>query len=137
MALLNCLAETKGRCLAFVKNLSQLISAHSIVYSSYSHTYGESWFGFPIIVNADRIKFSKLQFARAIQAERIGLNPHYNFLVSDWSWAHQYLSDTFYPFYARQEIDSTFILYLNENYGEREAQDTIEAILKVEKAYKK
>lgn len=95
------------------------------------------WFIFPINVNADRIKVSKLQFARAIQAEGIGLNPHYNYLVSDWSWAHQYLSDTFDPSHARQVIDNTFILYLNENYGEREAQDTIEAILKVEKAYKK
>ena len=137
MASLNRLAETKRRRLAFAKNLSQLISAHSIVCSPYSHTDGDSWFILPINVNADRIKVSKLQFARAIQAEGIGLNPHYNYLVSDWSWAHQYLSDTFDPFHARQVIDSTFILYLNENYGEREVQDTIEAILKVEKAYKK
>ncbi len=78
MASLNRFGETKGRCLAFVKNLSQLISAHSIVYSPYSHTYGESWFIFSIIFNADRIKFSKLQFARAIQAQGIGLTPHYN-----------------------------------------------------------
>lgn len=137
MASLNRLAETKRRRLAFVKNLSQLICAHSFVCSPYSHTDGDSWFIFPINVNADRIKVSKLQFARAIQAEGIGLNPHYNYLVSDWSWAHKYLSDTFDPSHARQVIDNTFILYLNENYGEREAQDTIEAILKVEKAYKK
>ena len=137
IASLNRLAETKRRRLEFVVRLSELISAQSQVCIPYAHTDGDSWFIFPIHVHAEQIKVSKLQFALAVQAEGIGLNPHYNYLVSDWPWARPYLSDTFDPPNARKIINGTFILYLNENYGEREAQDTVNAILKVEKAYKR
>ena len=36
---------------------------------------------------------------------------------------------------ARAVRDATFNLYLNENYGSQEAQDTVAAIVKVERVY--
>jgi hypothetical protein len=37
---------------------------------------------------------------------------------------------------ARATRDSSFNLYLNENYGEREARECVEAILKIEEEYR-
>jgi perosamine synthetase len=48
-----------------------------------------------------------------------------------------YLADDFKTENARSIRDRSFCLYLNENYGEREANDTVEAILKVERHYGK
>ncbi len=65
-------------------------------------------------------------------AEGIGLNPHYRYLVSDWPWLKQYLPDDFNTPNARAMRDSSFMLYLNENYGNSEAADCAKAIVKVE-----
>ncbi len=48
-----------------------------------------------------------------------------------------YLVDDFDAPNARDIRDRSFNLYLNENYGEREAMDCVEAILKVERYYAK
>ena len=57
----------------------------------------------------------------------------YNFLCSDWIWLKSYLSDNFETPNARWIRDNSFNIYLNENYGVKEADDIINAILKVEK----
>jgi perosamine synthetase len=46
-----------------------------------------------------------------------------------------YLADAFDPVNARAVRDQSFVLYLNENYGEREAGDVTAAIVKVERHY--
>jgi hypothetical protein len=48
-----------------------------------------------------------------------------------------YLADGFDPPNARAVRDSTFILYLNEKYGEQEAKDVVKAVKKVERYFKK
>ena len=48
-----------------------------------------------------------------------------------------YLADGFKTENARSIRDRSFCLYLNENYGEAEANDTVEAILKVERHFGK
>jgi len=70
-----------------------------------------------------------------VQAEGIGLNPHYQYLVSDWPWLKSYLQDDFDAANARSLRDRSFMLYLNENYGNTEAADCTKAIVKVEKYY--
>ena len=92
---------------------------------------------FPIVVDTDRISCSKIEFAEAVRAEGIDLNPHYRFVVDEWPWVQPYLADGFKTENARSIRDRSFCLYLNENYGEAEANDTIEAILKVERHFGK
>ena len=88
-----------------------------------------------MIVDCERISCSKVQFANAVLAEGVGLNPHYQYLVADWPYLKPYLADDFATPNARAMRDRAFMLYLNENYGVSEASDIARAIVKVEKRY--
>ena len=94
-------------------------------------------FVYPILVDVERISCSKEHFANAVLAEGIGLNPHYRYLVSDWPWLKQYLPDDFNTPNARAIRDRSFMLYVNENYGNSEAADCTKAIVKVESYFKR
>jgi len=137
LASVNRLDDTRKRRLKYVAQVSKLIEERCSCCQPYGYTDGDSPFIYPIIVNGDAIRVNKTAFAQAVIAEGIGLNPHYNYLVADWPWVRPYLSDDFDTTNARSIRDKTFNLYLNENYGEQEVQDTVDAIVKVEKAYLK
>jgi dTDP-4-amino-4,6-dideoxygalactose transaminase len=94
-------------------------------------------FVFPVIVDIDKLDCSKREFALAVRAEGIDLSPHYNYLAYDWKWLKPHLADDFEPLAARRFLERSFNLYLNENYGEREAEDCVNAIVKVERHYRK
>lgn len=131
------LNDTIIRRLAFVEEFSSLLLDHSVVCRPYGYSPHDSPFIYPVIVDIDHIKCGKTEFAEAVLAEGIGLNSHYMYLVADWPWLRPYLSDDFDTKNARDIRDRTFNLYLNENYGHEEACHCVEAILKVERHYKK
>ena len=88
------------------------------------------------MVNKNKIRCSKKNFAKAIIAEGINLNPDYKFLCQDWEWAKKNLKKNLPP-NAKNTRDNTFNLYVNENFKDREVEDIIKAIIKVEKYYLK
>jgi perosamine synthetase len=129
------LPETiKGR-LAFVADLSAQLKNHSRICTPFGYSPNDSPFVYPILVARDRISCSKAEFAKAVLAEGIGLNPHYQYLVADWPYLKPYLGDDFGTPNARDIRDRSFMLYLNENYGNAEVNDCVKAIVKVEKYY--
>lgn len=101
----------------------------------YGYSPSDSPFVYPVIVDPDRITCTKREFAEAVLAEGIGLNPHYQYLVVDWPWLRPHLADEFETANARSIRDRSFCLYLNENYGIREASDCTKAIVKVERHF--
>src|SRR5262249_19419162 len=129
------LQNTISRRLAFVSELSSGLKEGSKVCTPFGYTLNDSPFVNPILLNRDRICCTKKEFADAVLAEGIGLNPHYQYLVADWPYLKPYLSDDFDTPNARDIRDRSFMLYLNENYGETEVSDCIKAIVKVEKHY--
>tara|TARA_R110001606_G_scaffold363289_1_gene517306 strand:+ start:16249 stop:17496 length:1248 start_codon:yes stop_codon:yes gene_type:complete len=129
--------ETKIKRLAYMEGVQEGLAACSNVVSVNGVTEGVSPFVIPVCVDTDAILGTKQAFAEAVRTEGIGLNPHYAYIVRDWSWLRPYLADEFETTNARCARDSHFMLYVNEMYTEREIQDTIEAILKVEAAYEK
>jgi perosamine synthetase len=88
-----------------------------------------------VVVDPAALACSKIDFANAVLSEGIGLNPHYRYLVADWPWVKSYLAGGYDTPNARAIRDRTFNLYLNENYGPREAEDIVAAILKVERHF--
>lgn len=126
------LGDSIARRLEYVRQVSEGLTRDSRVCTPHGWSDGDSPFYYPILVDPDRLSCSKVAFAEAIKAEGVNLNPHYQYLVSGWRWLRPYLADDFDTPNAARTIDRAFCLYLNENYGRREVEDTLEAILKVE-----
>jgi perosamine synthetase len=129
------LQDTISRRLAFVSEFSKRLKTHSKVCAPFGYTVNDSPFVYPILVDRDQICCTKNEFAKAVMAEGIGLNPNYEYLVADWPYLKPYLADDFDTSNARDIRDRSFMLYLNENYGETEVSDCVNAIAKVEKHY--
>jgi len=119
----------------YVKKVSELLKHKSKCCIPYGCSKNDSPFTYPIIVNTKKIKISKEKFAEKVLSEGIGLNTHYQYLVRDWAWVKKYLSDSYDTPNAREIRNKSFNLYLNENYGNQEVIDTVNAILKVEKKF--
>lgn len=137
LASLNRLTHTIVRRLTFVADVSSKLLESSRVCRPYGYSPADSPFIYPVFVDGEQISLSKTEFALAVEKEGIGLNPHYEYLVSEWPWLRSYLSDDFVPVNAKRVRDQTFNLYLNENYGEREVVDVAAAIAKVEHYFAK
>ncbi|TMI78222.1 MAG: glutamine--scyllo-inositol aminotransferase [Bacillati bacterium ANGP1] len=135
LASLRRINDTIVRRLAFVADLSGRLSEEAGICRPYGYSPGDSPFVYPILVDVERIACPKVEFALAVQQEGIGLNPHYQYVVADWPWVKRYLADGGDTPNARAVRDRSFMLYLNENYGEREAMDVTAAIVKVEQYY--
>jgi dTDP-4-amino-4,6-dideoxygalactose transaminase len=135
MASLARLPETILRRLTFLAELSGRLNDRAKICKPFGYTPNDAPFVYPIVVDVARITCSKEQFAKAVLAEGIGLNPHYQYLVADWPWLKRYLSDDYDTPNARNIRDSSFMLYVNENYGNSEAADCTKAIVKIEKYF--
>jgi perosamine synthetase len=129
------LQDTLLRRLTFLAELTGRLNDRASICKPYGYSPNDAPFVYPIVVDSARLSCSKEHFAKALLAEGIGLNPHYCYLVSDWPWLKQYLPDDFNTPNARLMRDCSFMLYLNENYGNAEAADCTKAIMKVEKHF--
>jgi len=129
------LQDTILRRLAFLAELTGRLKDRATLCQPFGYTPNDSPFVYPVLVDCDRITCSKQEFAKAVLAEGIGLNPHYQYLVADWPYLKPYLADDFDTPNARSMRDRSFMLYLNENYGISEASDCAKAIVRVEKRY--
>lgn len=129
------LDDTRARRLSFVHAVAGGIAKRSRACCLPDWTAGDSPFIVPIFVDTAKLSVTKRDFAEALRAEGIPLNPHYCYLVADWPWMRQHwVTEPSCP-NARAAIDQSFCLYVNENYGADEARDVIAAIEKVEAAY--
>jgi dTDP-4-amino-4,6-dideoxygalactose transaminase len=123
--------------LSFVSDFVARLYDASDVCHGYRFMPTSSPFFYPVIVDIDAITCSKIDFAEAVRAEGIDLNPHYKYVVCEWPYMRRYLADDFNTPNARSIRDRSFNLYLNEKYGEQESKDCVKAIVKVEKCFRK
>lgn len=135
IASLGRLQDTIVRRLAFVSDFAGRLVEASRACRPYAYSPADSPFVFPVVVDLAAIRCTKRQFAEAVRAEGIDLSPHYAYLARDWPWLQPHLADGFEPAAARDFLARSFNLYLNENYGEPEAAQAVEAIVKVERHF--
>ncbi len=129
------LQDTIMRRLVFVAEVSGRIRDRCSICQPYGYSPSDSPFVYPVIVDTSRITCPKLEFANAVLSEGIGLNPDYRYVVADWPWVKPYLADDYDTPNARHIRDTSFNLFLNENYGLSEASDCAAAVVKVERHY--
>jgi perosamine synthetase len=70
------LQDTILRRLAFLAEFSGRLKDRATVCAPYGYTPNDSPFVYPVLVDCERITCSKQEFAKAVLAEGIGLNPH-------------------------------------------------------------
>jgi perosamine synthetase len=129
------LEDTINRRREFVRAMTNLINAHSFACKVADITEEASPFFLRIQLNTSLLRIDKMTFCRALLAEGVDLNPHYRFVIADWKWAHPYLSEHRQTPNAVNARDTSFNLYLNENYTMQTAQEILKALLKVEQHY--
>jgi perosamine synthetase len=129
------LADTIARRLDYVKTVHAGLAARSKACFGHPWTDGDSPFVYPVHVRAGALRIGKAAFARALAAEGIGNNTDYRYVVAEWPYMRPHLAPTNGTPNATAMRESCFQLYLNENYGPQEADDTVAAILKLERHY--
>jgi dTDP-4-amino-4,6-dideoxygalactose transaminase len=137
LASLRRLQETIDKRLAFIERFISALQASSRACRPSNFHRGFSPFFYPVLVETDKLTCSKVEFAQALAAEGVNLDPQYGCVVRSWSWALPYLSDDFETVNALAMRDRSFNLFLNERYGEEEVQDIIAAVRKVERHFLK
>jgi len=135
LANLRRLEKTNEARRSFLRRLISLMAGRCRATRPFAFHEGFSPFYFPIFVDEAKLSCSKMEFAKAMLAEGIGLGEHYGCLISTWPWAQEYLSDDFVTENAISTRDRCFHLYVNENYGEQEAVDCVNAMVKIENYY--
>jgi dTDP-4-amino-4,6-dideoxygalactose transaminase len=130
---LSRLDDTITRRRAVVQGIANGLAQGSRTCRAAKMGEGCSPFFLPVHVATQHLPVNKVEFARAVAAEGIPINPHYRYVASDWPWLRPYLADDFPCDRAREVRDTTFNILLNENYGFQEVEDILNAIRKVER----
>jgi dTDP-4-amino-4,6-dideoxygalactose transaminase len=91
---------------------------------------GQSPFFIPIIVS-NEFEPRKVEIAKILQAEGISLLSEFNNIVADWDITQKLNWKVVKSSNARSMKARSFNLFLNENYGEREATEIVEALEKI------
>ncbi len=100
-------------------------------------TRNDSPFFAIVRVDASRISVPVADFAKAVGAEGIGVNPRYAYLAEEWTYLKPYLADAFHCGNVLAARDGSFNVLFHERHGEAEVADVVAAIAKVEAAYLK
>ncbi|HTO78283.1 MAG TPA: DegT/DnrJ/EryC1/StrS family aminotransferase, partial [Methylocystis sp.] len=95
IASLGRLGETIARRLDFVRAVTSAIEAECSICRPYGYSEGDSPFVYPVMVDAPRLRCSVTEFAEAVRAEGIGLNPNYRYVAAEWPFLRPYLADGF------------------------------------------
>ena len=96
---------------------------------------GDAPFFCPVFVDHAGVKCSAREFGEAVGAEGVAVNPHYDYVVSEWDYARPHCADNFHTPNAVAVRDASFNLLFNENFSAPEARDIATAIAKVEKHF--
>lgn len=129
------LPETIRRRRVWVSAFYEALATRSSACAPYPNSDADSPFVVPVLVDPARIDCSVARFGEAVRAEGIELNPCYKYVADEWPWLSRYLADGFRTNTARSIRDRTFLLKINEKYGEPELDDTLTAIAKMEQHF--
>ncbi len=135
LASLNRVKKTIKKRVNFLKNLNKFLKKSKICYINYQNFDLFSPFYISICVRNNLMKINKSKFAEEIKKEGVPLLSSYGCVISEWSWAKKYIQDRFITRNAINFKKNSFNLFLNENYGHKEASLIVNKIIKIEKKF--
>ena len=136
---LSRLQDAINRRHEIAKKIDSSLKASSVVYPANLELPGSksSIFFHTVVVDIDKFKVSKVQFANAIAAEGIMINTDYRDIVCEWQWIPEYVKEYKKTPNSINFRDRTLNILLHEQFGDTEIEDIIKSILKVEESYSK
>lgn len=138
LSTLSRLEDTIERRLAVARWIDEGLAARSRAVSPVPALPGTapSPFFHTVRVDERRLMVSKVDFAKAVQAEGIWINPDYRYVVAEWPWAAGRVRGKASTPNAAAFRDATFNVLFNERFTREDAEDVVRSILKVEEAYR-
>ena len=130
LASLSRLEDTIQRRRKFLIELNKRAKHLQPYFQIMNNSLGQSPFFIPVIVG-NGLESRKVEIAELLQAEGISLLPVFNNIVADWEVAKKLNWKIAKSVNALSMKATSFNLFLNENYGEREASEIVEALEKV------
>jgi len=113
--------------------VSKVVSPANLELSNCS----SSIFFHTVAVDIDKLKVSKIKFASALAAEGIAINGDYRDITCEWKWISKHVRKYKKTPNALNFRDRSFNILFHEQYGDKEIEDIISSIQKVEKYYMK
>jgi len=133
---LSKLPQTIKKRYEIVKKIDKALEKSLTVYPCIHRYSGHpSIFFHTVQVATEKICVSKKEFAEAIAAEGIWINPEYNLVVSEWKWIQQFLKSNSVTKNATNFKNKSFNILLNEQFTDNDIKDIIQSILKVEQPF--
>jgi dTDP-4-amino-4,6-dideoxygalactose transaminase len=131
---LSKLQETIDKRLEIVKKINGGLKKSSVVTPpKIEKGTKPSIFFHTVEVDISKLKVTKKKFAEAIASEGIWINPDYKYVVSEWNWIKKYINRK--KRVTPNAIDyrnKTFNILFNERFKDKEINDILQSILKVE-----
>lgn len=138
LSTLKKLQDTINKRLSIIKKINSGLKKCKVVKAVDipEHTIPSPFF-LIVQVDCDRLSVSKVHFAEAIRSEGIWINPDYRYVVSEWGWMKKYVDGAIETPNASAFRKKTFNILFNERFSDRDIDDIINSILKVESVYAK
>jgi len=133
LSVLSRLQKIIDKRLKIVQKINSSLKSSSVVFARKQSLSGiPSPFFHTVEVAVEKLKVSKKQFAKAIAAEGIWINPHYMEVVCEWNWIQKYLKYKSTTQNAINFRNRSFNILFNERFTNKDISDLIASILKVE-----
>ena len=118
-----------------INKINKGIEKCKAVYPIRTSDFGvPSPFFLTVGIDETQLNVPKFDFAKAVAAEGIWINPDYKFVVSEWNWIQKYLPAGTNTPNATSFRENTFNILFNERFGDADISDIVKCILKVENA---
>lgn len=135
LSTLKKLQKTIEKRISIIKRLDEGLCTSRVVrpVSVPDHAIRSPFFH-TILVDREKLKVSKIEFAQAIAAEGVWINSDYRFVVSEWPWMYAYFPRKMSTPHAADFKNNSFNVLFNEQFENCDVDDIVDCILKVEKA---
>ena len=130
---LSRLQDTLTKRRAIAQKINEALKESSVARPCLENPDSQpSVFFHTVEVDVDKLKVPKKEFAEAIAAEGIWINPDYRYVVSEWDWLRKYIKTDADTPNAKKFRDRTFNILLNERFSSKDIRDIVRCIIKVE-----
>jgi len=125
------ISNTISRRRKFLTKLKESLNTVSKTLTIHYEVKNSSPFIIPVYYN-NRRKDNVYTIAQKLKDFNIPLNPRYNYLSYNWKYLNKYLNNSIPPTNAIDNINNSFVLYVNENYGQKEVEYIIDVVKKLD-----